>query len=299
MVKLKFWSIYSHIETSVIKIMRDIHANTLFVVKFSKKAPSQAKWWDLSDLHIQNLGEIDKIWVSVKIWMIQYNLSFCIRTENTSKTLLLELPFATIRMQSYYSYSAVTGKRMQNLTKIKTKWAIRNMGKHRNFCHPHPRGQEFVLPETSSSSCDNVTCCDHWPVERDTQWSHAPLSLVTRLPWGDLCPASQWPLLSAHGFKLTPVICHLSSRTSGETKPFKAPHQEYQTGQGWDRDMPVSHPRWEWAWVMSRMWCFHPKSGILLLIFDRSVIVSITNDWVRERVGMMLHILHNITKYPD
>ena len=209
MVKLKFWSIYSHIETSVIKIMRDIHANTLFVVKCSKKAPSQAKWWDLSDLHIQNLGEIDKIWVSVKIWMIQYNLSFCIRTENTSKTLLLELPFATIRMQSYYSYSAVTGTRVQNLSEIKTKWAIRNMGKHRNFCHPHPRGQEFVLPETSSSSCDNVTCCDHWPVERDTQWSHAPLS-----GWpGSHGVTCAWPhngpsLLTSLNWPQSSATCH-------------------------------------------------------------------------------------------
>ena len=39
-----------------------------------------------------------------------------------------------------------------------------------------------------------VTCCDHghWPVERDTQWSHDPLS-SDQLPWGDLCLCRSWP----------------------------------------------------------------------------------------------------------
>ena len=131
MVKLKFWSIYSHIETSVIKIMRDIHANTLFVVKCSKKAPSQAKWWDLSDLHIQNIGEIDKIWVSVKIWIIQYNLSELAHFVSEYIRNLLE----SSHPARHHSYLAVqcSRPRAQNLVERKTKWAIRNMGKHRNF----------------------------------------------------------------------------------------------------------------------------------------------------------------------
>ena len=182
MVKLKFWSIYSHIETSVIKIMRDIHANTLFVVKCSKKAPSQAKWWDLSDLHIQNLGEIDKIWVSVKMWMIQYNLSFCIRTENTYETFK-ELSSATIRMHSYFLYSAVAGTRVQNLTERKTKWAIRNMGKHRNLCHPLPPGhvdRDIII----MALCDML-----WPV---TSGAWHPVVTRPIVP-GDQAPMG-WPV---------------------------------------------------------------------------------------------------------
>ena len=71
--------------------------------------------------------------------------------------------------------------------------------------------QGIVLPCWQTLWCDHglVTCCDHWPVERDTLWSHDPLSSDQGLPWGDLC-LTMAPL-SVRGFKLTPVICHLAT----------------------------------------------------------------------------------------
>ena len=176
--------------------------------------------------------------MSVKIWLIQYNLS------EFAHFVSEYIKRASSRHHSYFLLSSngqTDAKPHQNKNQVSDP----EHGETSQLLSSPPPGPGVcvaMLTETSSS-CDNVTCCDHWPVERDTQWSHAPLSLVTRLPWGDLCPASQWPLLSAHGSKLTPVICHLSSRTSGETKPFKATQQEYQTGQGWDRDMPQCHIR--------------------------------------------------------
>ena len=242
MVKLKFWSIYSHIETSVIKIMRDIHANTLFVVKCSKKAPSQAKWWDLSDLHIQNIGEIDKIWVSVKIWLIQYNLSEFAHfvSEYIKRTYS--------RHHSYFLLSSSSGHSGAKPRRKKNQVSDPEHGETSQLVwDPHPRVREIVLPCWHHCHDGLVTGDMLWPralasgawhpvVTRPiVQWA-APMGWP--VPVSEL--ASQWPSLSVQGFKLTPGICHLSSPTSRETKPFNATHQELvistrMAGQGEER----------------------------------------------------------------
>ena len=102
---------------------------------------------------------------------------------------------------------------------------------------------------------DIIVTMDWWLVTGDMLWPRALASgawhpVVTRpivqwaAPMGWPVPvselASQWPSLSVQGFKLTPGICHLSSPTSRETKPFNATHQELlismrMAGQGEER----------------------------------------------------------------
>ena len=211
MVKLKFWSIYSHIETSVIKIMRDIHANTLFVVECFKKAPSQAKWWDLSDLHIQNLGEIDKIWVYVKIWMIQYNLSDSAHFVSEYIWIFLESSRPPAFSLCSSGHSGAKPRRKKNQVSDPEHGETSQL-----LVSPSPGAGGVCCRDDRDMetlwACDNVTwceCCDHWPVERDTggHTTHCP---VTSAPMG-------WPVPGPHngrGFTLTPVICPLPPVTA-------------------------------------------------------------------------------------
>lgn len=296
MVKLKFWSIYSHIETSVIKIMRDIHANTLFVVKCSKKAPSQAKWWDLSDLHIQNIGEIDKIWVSVKIWLIQYNLS------EFAHFVSEYIKRASSRHHSYFLLSSSSSGHSDAKPRRK---------KNQVSDPEHGETSQLVLPPPPGpGDCvAMLTSLSRWA--GDMLWPRALASgawhpVVTRpivrwpAPMGWPVPvselASQWPSLSVQGFKLTPGICHLSSPTSRETKPFNATHQELlistrKAGQREEPLMGISLGNVTNVMVSPQIWDF--------IVDIRQERYCVNYKRLGERVGMMLHILHNITKYPD
>ena len=92
----------------------------------------------------------------------------------------------------HHSYLAVAGTRAQNIGERKTKWAIRNMGKHRNLesrgglcCHVDRHyyvimGWWHVV--TTGAGQWSVTPCGHT--------THCP---VTRGSHGVTC-ASQWPL---------------------------------------------------------------------------------------------------------
>ena len=132
-----------------------------------------------------------------KIWMIQtifYSPSLCLNT--------FYIPEYSVAVE-------VADSLLQNLTR-KTKWAVSNMGEHRNSCSPAP---------------GSLMCCDHWPVERagPGHTSHCPrwpgshgVTCASVRPHNTL--PTWWPL--------TPPppgsICHLSPGHWAETKPFKA-----------------------------------------------------------------------------
>ena len=192
-----------------------------------------------------------------KIWMIQtifYSPSLCLNT--------FYIPEYSVAVE-------VADSLLQNLTR-KTKWAVSNMGEHRNSCSPAP-----------GSLC--VVTTGQWSVPVLVT---RPIVLGDQAPMGWPVPVSGLTIPSPHGDHWPPLppalyaTCHQDIEP--KQNPLKGTYQEWlirlRAAREWCRDRNGSR---------CHRWChecdadaFSPKSGILLCVFDRALLCQLqTIGW--------------------